>query len=109
MKLCVAVCAAVLLAPALARAQAPAAYVGSATCRTCHTEIYDRWQKTLMANVVRDPHEHPEAILPDFSKADPAVVKFSVPDVALVYGTRWKQRYFKRVDGDYYPFLRNGT
>src|ERR1700733_11292355 len=26
-------------------------YVGSAACRDCHTEIYDRWNKTRMANV----------------------------------------------------------
>jgi predicted CXXCH cytochrome family protein len=79
-------------------------YVGSAACQPCHAEIYDRWKKTLMANVVRDPHEHPEAVLPDFSKADPAIVKFAIDDVALVYGTRWKQRYFKREGGDYYAF-----
>ncbi|MGH7270269.1 MAG: c-type cytochrome, partial [Polyangiaceae bacterium] len=67
-------------------------YVGSAACAPCHAEIYNRWKKTLMANVVRDPREYPDAILPDFSKADPALVKFSVADVAFVYGTRWKQR-----------------
>jgi predicted CXXCH cytochrome family protein len=79
-------------------------YVGSAACKPCHTEIYDRWRRTLMANVVRDPHESADAILPDLSKADPALVKFSAADVAFVYGTRWKQRYFKREGGDYYAF-----
>jgi mono/diheme cytochrome c family protein len=37
-------------------------YVGSAACESCHQEIYDRWRKTRMANVVRDPREHPDAI-----------------------------------------------
>ena len=45
-------------------------YVGSAACKDCHTEIYDRWKKTRMANVVQDPQLHPGAILPDLSKPD---------------------------------------
>jgi len=56
-----------------------------------------------MANVVRDPREHPDAILPDLSKADPALVKFKKEDIALVYGSIWKQRYFTKVGDDYYP------
>ena len=55
-----------------------------------------------MANVVRDPKEHPEAVLPDFSKPDP-LVTFTLKDVAFTYGSRWKQRYFTRVGNDYYP------
>ena len=49
------------------------AYVGSAACKPCHAAIYDRWKRTRMANVVRDPREHPDAILPDLSKPDPLV------------------------------------
>src|SRR6266568_3128287 len=76
--------------------QPPAAqYVGSTTCRTCHPAIYDRWSKTPMANVVRDPKMHPDAIIPDLSKPDP-LVKFTKDDIALVYGSKWKQRYFTR-------------
>jgi mono/diheme cytochrome c family protein len=48
-------------------------YVGSAACRDCHTEIYDRWKKTRMANIVQDPKLHPEAVIPDLSKPDPLV------------------------------------
>ncbi len=55
-----------------------------------------------MANVVRDPKEHPDAFLPDFSKPDP-LLTFTKDDVAFIYGSKWKQRYFKRIDGDYYP------
>jgi predicted CXXCH cytochrome family protein len=78
-------------------------YLGSATCQTCHQEIYARWSKTRMANVVRDPKLHPEAIIPDLSKPDP-LVKFTAKDIALVYGSHWKQRYFKKVGSDYFPF-----
>ena len=48
-----------------------------------------------MANVVRDPKEHPEAIIPDFSKPDP-LLTFTKEEVAFVYGSGWKQRYFRK-------------
>ncbi len=76
-------------------------YVGSASCRKCHAAIYERWKKTPMANVVRDPREHPDAIIPDLSTNN--IARFTVNDVALVYGSKWKQRYFTRVGDDYYP------
>jgi predicted CXXCH cytochrome family protein len=76
-------------------------YVGSQACGACHTEIYARWKKTPMANVVRDPREHPDAILPDLSKPDP-LVKFNRDQIALVYGSVWKQRYFTKIGDDYY-------
>ncbi len=77
-------------------------YVGSAACKTCHAQIYDRWSKTRMANIVRDPKEHPDAILPDLTKPDP-LVTFKKEDIAFVYGSKWKQRYFTRRGDDYYP------
>jgi predicted CXXCH cytochrome family protein len=77
-------------------------YVGSVVCKGCHEEIYARWSKTRMANIVRDPREHPDAIIPDLSKPNP-LVTFSKDDIALVYGSRWKQRYFKKVGDDYFP------
>src|SRR5882672_169022 len=80
-----------------------ATYVGSAACKSCHEAIYERWSKSKMANVVRDPKEHPDAIIPDFSKPDP-LLTFTKDDVAFVYGSGWKQRYFKKVGDDYFPF-----
>jgi hypothetical protein len=35
-------------------------YVGSTACKTCHPAIYERWSKTRMANVVRDPRLIPK-------------------------------------------------
>jgi predicted CXXCH cytochrome family protein len=55
-----------------------------------------------MANVVRDPREHPDAVLGDFKDPDP-VRTFSLDDVAFVYGSRYKQRYFTRRGDDYLP------
>src|SRR6266850_4314800 len=80
-----------------------ATYVGSIQCRRCHAQIYARWSKTRMANVVTDPKIHPEVIRPDFSKPNP-LVTFTRNDIALVYGSKWKQRYFSKVGDDYFPF-----
>jgi mono/diheme cytochrome c family protein len=92
------------LSPPMAAEQLPAAggarYVGSAACRDCHIEIYDRWKETRMANVVRDPRTHPEAVIPDLSKRDP-LLTFTKDDIAFVYGSKWKQRYFKQVGDDW--------
>ena len=90
-----------LLVPALLFAQTDG-YVGSTACKSCHVETFARWVKTRMANVIRDPQLHPEAILPDFSKADP-LLTFKKEDVAFTYGSKWKQRYFKQVGDDYFP------
>ncbi len=89
-------------APQPAPAAGAATYVGSQTCRRCHQATYDRWSKTRMANVVVDPKAHPEAVLGDFSKPDPSR-NFTLDDVAFTYGSRWKQRYFKKVGNDYFP------
>jgi predicted CXXCH cytochrome family protein len=83
------------------RTTTSARYVGSAACRECHEDIYTRWQRTPMANVVRDPREHPDAIIPDLSTNN--VAKFSKDQVALVYGSLWKQRYFTKIGDDYFP------
>jgi len=83
-------------------AQTQPQYVGSTACKTCHLATYQRWSKTRMANVVRDPKVHPDAILPDLSKPDP-LVKFTKDDIAFVYGSKWKQRYFTKKGDDYYP------
>jgi predicted CXXCH cytochrome family protein len=77
-------------------------YVGSTACKTCHAATYDRWSKTRMANVVVDPKTHPNAIIPDLSKKEP-LVTFTKDDIAFVYGSKWKQRYFTKVGDDYFP------
>ena len=89
----------------LANAQTPAAntYTGSQACATCHTATFERWKKTRMANVVQDPKVHPEAILPDLSKPDP-LLTFKGEDIALTYGSKWKQRYFTKIGDDYFVF-----
>jgi predicted CXXCH cytochrome family protein len=77
-------------------------YVGSAACQKCHEQIYKHWKKTPMANVVRDPREHPEAIIPDLATNNISK-KFTKEDIAFVYGSVWKQRYFTKIGDDYFP------
>ena len=78
-------------------------FVGSERCGACHAPIYERWRNTRMANVVVDPQAQPDIVVGDFSTPNP-LVTFSLADVALVYGSRWKQRYFTRRGDDYYVF-----
>lgn len=84
-----------------AQTSASAHYTGSQACEKCHTQIYRRWVKTPMANVVRDPRQHPEAIIPDL--ATNPFTKFTKDQVALVYGSIWKQRYFTKIGDDLFP------
>jgi len=79
-----------------------ATFTGSLACKSCHEEAYDGWSQTRMANVVRDPKTHPDAVLGDFAHPDPART-FSLDDVAFTYGSRWKQRYFTKRGDDYFP------
>ena len=76
-------------------------YIGSQSCQKCHAQIYEHWKKTPMANVVRDPRQHPDAIIPDLSTNK--VAPFTKAQVALTYGSIWKQRYFTKVGDDYFP------
>ena len=92
-----------VLSGTLAAQPSSLGYTGSAACKTCHPAVYDRWKKTRMANVVRDPREHPDAILPDLAKPDP-LITFKLQDIALVYGSKWKQRYFTKTGNDYFVF-----
>jgi hypothetical protein len=77
-------------------------FVGSDTCQRCHQKEYDGWKQTRMANVVRDPRIHPEAVLGDFAHPDP-IRTFDLSQVAFVYGSRWKQRYFAKSGDGYFP------
>jgi predicted CXXCH cytochrome family protein len=77
-------------------------YVGSAACQKCHEQIYQHWKRTPMANVVRDPREHPEAIIPDLATNNVSP-RFKKEDIAFVYGSVWKQRYFTKIGDDYFP------
>jgi len=77
-------------------------YVGSQECQRCHEEVYARWQKTAMANVLRDPKVHPDAFAADPATA-PEDLRFAKGDVAFIYGSKWKQRYWTKSGDTYVP------
>jgi predicted CXXCH cytochrome family protein len=79
-------------------------YVGSKACQSCHQDIYARWVKTAMANVLRDPKVHPDAFAADPATA-PADLRFTKDEVAFIYGSQWKQRYWKKAGDTYVPLL----
>lgn len=83
-------------------AKPSAHFVGSESCKPCHAKAYNGWKETRMANVIRDPKVHPEAVLGDFTRTEP-LRNFTIDDVAFVYGSRYKQRYFTRRGTDYFP------
>ena len=76
-------------------------YVGSHACETCHADEYRRWKKTPMANIVRDPGQSPSTLFPDLTTN--SVFPFKPQQVAFVYGSIWKQRYFIKMGDDYFP------
>ena len=80
-----------------------ATYVGSRACQSCHAATYATWEKTPMANIVRDPKLHPDQVKGDFSKPNP-LVTFRLADVAFIYGGVWKQRYFYKKGNDYFMY-----
>ena len=78
-------------------------FVGSEACAQCHQAIFDRWQDTLMANILVDVDERPEVILGDFSTPN-ELVTFDQDDIDFTYGSKWKQRYFTRIGDDFFAF-----
>jgi predicted CXXCH cytochrome family protein len=91
------------LALATEQPDASAGYIGSSTCRDCHSEIYERWRQTPMANILVDVRERPEVILGDFSTPH-ELVTFDPADIVFTYGSLWKQRYFTQIGDDYFVF-----
>ena len=60
-----------------------------------------------MANVLHDPRIHSDPFISDLASNEAA--RFAPDKVAFVYGSLWKQRYFTKIDDDFYPCRRNGT
>ncbi len=75
-------------------------YVGSETCKTCHSQKYTDWKTTAHSKMIQDA-KAPGAIIGDFSTN----TKFAVDKVALVVaGQMTSQRYLEK-RGDEYWYL----
>lgn len=78
-------------------------YTGSEACMDCHNKHYKGWKSTLHARMEQEViREGPNRnVLGDFSSKDPDLT-FSLDEVDMLVGSRFKQRYAKRIGDDYY-------
>jgi predicted CXXCH cytochrome family protein len=78
-------------------------YIGSKKCAKCHEEYYKGWKTTLHSKmeqeVIRTGMDR--TVLGDFSSKDPDLT-FTLDEVDMLVGSRFKQRYAKKIQNDYY-------
>ncbi len=91
------------LAAALLPSPAPAAgvkgYAGSEACRECHQEIYEQWQLTSHARMLRNALRTPSAVeADDFNPQIP----FRKNDIYFTIGAHWVQKYLTLLGGQFY-------
>jgi len=78
-------------------------YVGSKKCAKCHEQHYDGWKSTLHTKMEQQviPTGFHQNVFGDFSSQDPDLT-FTLDDVDMLVGSRFKQRYAKKIGDDYY-------
>jgi len=83
-------------------------HTGSASCQKCHAQIYEHWRKNphgqRRPRSARIPERHHSRSL--HQQNPPSSPK---EDIALVYGSLWKQRYFTKSATTISPSPRSGT
>ena len=84
-------------------AQEENTYVGSKTCANCHTEHYAGWKSTLHSKIEQDviPQGPDKTVKGDFS-SDDSDLTFTLQDVNMVVGSRFKQMYAQKIGADFY-------
>ena len=83
--------------------QKPKDYVGSKKCLKCHLQYYKGWKTTLHSKMEQNviPKGPDKTVKGDFSSDDP-VLTFKLEDADIVVGSRFKQRYFRKIGDDWY-------
>ncbi|MHC4494970.1 MAG: ammonia-forming cytochrome c nitrite reductase subunit c552 [Planctomycetota bacterium] len=84
---------------------APAAgrYVGSQKCLHCHDQHYRGWKSTLHSKMEQPVVlEGPDKTVKGDFSSDAAVLTFGIEDVDMVIGSRFKQRYARKIGDDFY-------
>ncbi len=76
-------------------------YVGSETCKACHSEQYEEWKQSLHSKMIQDAKANPDVIIGDFTSDDPDLT-FKKEDVVYTIGSKWKQRYITKIGDEYY-------
>ena len=83
--------------------QKPKNYVGSKKCSKCHLQHCQGWETTLHSKMEQDviPKGPDKTVKGDFSSDDP-VLTFKLEDADIVVGSRFKQRYSRKIGDDWY-------
>lgn len=78
-------------------------YVGSESCISCHEEHFRGWETTFHSRMEQEViKEGPNKnVLGDFSSID-SLLTFNLEEVDMLVGSRFKQRYAKKIGDDYY-------
>jgi len=78
-------------------------YIGSQTCEKCHEEYYSGWKMTRHNKMEQEVIKTGIAqnVLGDFSSED-SDRSFSLNEVNMLVGSRFKQRYAQKIGDDYY-------
>jgi hypothetical protein len=78
-------------------------YIGSKKCAKCHEGYYNGWKTTLHSKMEQEVIStgFDQTVLGDFSSKD-SDLTFTLDEVDMLVGSRFKQRYAKKMGDDYY-------
>ncbi len=77
--------------------QHDAEFVGSSTCKECHSENYNSWKHSAHPRMIQDIKKDPSVVVADFSLL-PDDANFALKDAIYTVGSKFKQRYMIRKD-----------
>jgi predicted CXXCH cytochrome family protein len=88
--------------------QKGSSFIGSKACQECHKQEHDSWQNSLHAKMIQDVNSSPKAISADFTSL-PKEADFHKEDIVYTIGSKFKQRYMIRDDGNISEDYRVGN
>ena len=77
-------------------------YVGSDSCKQCHTKKHEGWHNSSHRKIFY-PYTDKSQILADFENK-PDFVDFEPKDIDVIIGYQWEQVFAREIDGVMYPF-----
>jgi hypothetical protein len=102
------VCAALLSSAPLLAADPKGEFVGSETCKKCHSAMYKSWQESYHSKMVRKKDDGilkgvvekwpTDGANPGPTKGNVTGKPFKLEDVQYVIGSKWKQRFLVKND-----------
>ncbi|MEA3387639.1 MAG: multiheme c-type cytochrome [Patescibacteria group bacterium] len=77
-------------------------YVGSDSCKQCHTNKHKGWHNSSHRKIYKRYTDESQ-IIADFENK-PDFVKFDKEDIDVIIGYQWEQVFAREIDGVMYPF-----